>query len=65
MTTASFDIFIIEPDESPLWIEAVSTLAEAESRVQALATPPLTRYLIFDQKTGHRHTVDTATLDRV
>jgi hypothetical protein len=43
----------------------VSTLAEAESRVQALATPPLTRYLIFDQKTGHRHTVDTATLDRV
>ena len=55
----SFNIFRMDNDDSPLWIEAAPTLEEAERRVKELATSAHTRYLVFDQKTGDKRIIDT------
>jgi hypothetical protein len=55
-----FDIFLIESDENPRWLEAVPTLAEAKRRARELATPTCLRCLILDQHTGQKHIVDIA-----
>jgi CheY-like chemotaxis protein len=57
----AFDIFLIDPNENPCWLEAVGTLAEAERRARALLTPACPRCLILDQHTGQKHIVDRAT----
>ncbi len=57
--TLGFDIFLLESEEHPQWLEAVGTLAEAEGRARELATATHTRYLIFDQRTQQKHIVDT------
>jgi hypothetical protein len=59
--TPTFDIFLIESEDNPKWLEAVSTLAEAERRTRELAKTTSTRYLIFDQRTQQKHVVDTLT----
>jgi hypothetical protein len=57
--TPAFDIFRLESEENPQWLEAVATLVEAEKRARELATTTRARYLIFDQKTQQKHIVDT------
>lgn len=57
----AFDIFLIELEENPQWLEAVSTFAEAERRARELAKTMRTLYLIFDQKTQQKHIVNTMT----
>jgi hypothetical protein len=59
--TPTFDIFLIESEESPQWLEAVSTFADAERRARELATTTCARYLIFDQRTQQKHIVDAVT----
>jgi|HubBroStandDraft_6_1064221.scaffolds.fasta_scaffold3382868_1 hypothetical protein len=61
MMTPAFDIFLIESEEVPQWLEAVSTFAEAERRAREFAKMTRTLYLIFDQKTQQKHIVDTLT----
>jgi hypothetical protein len=57
--TPAFDIFRLESEEDPQWLEAAATLAEAEKRARELATTARARYLIFDQRTQQKHIVDT------
>jgi hypothetical protein len=57
----AFDIFLIDSDEHPRWIEAARTLAEAQRRARELATSTCPRCLILDQHTGEKHIVDMAT----
>ena len=56
----AFDIFLIESDENPRWLEAVPTLAEAQRRARELAAQACLRCLILDQQTGQKHIVDKA-----
>jgi hypothetical protein len=57
----AFDIFLIESEENPQWLGAVSTFAEAERRARELAKMTSTRYLIFDQSTQQKHILYTLT----
>jgi hypothetical protein len=57
--TPTFDIFLIESEDNPKWLEAVSTFAEAERRTRELVKTTSTRYVIFDQRTQQKHVVDT------
>jgi hypothetical protein len=58
---AAFDIFLLDSDEHPQWLEAARTFAEAEKRARELATPTFPRCLILDQRTGQKHIVDMGT----
>jgi hypothetical protein len=57
--TPAFDIFQLESEENPQWLEAAPTLADAEKRARELATATRARYLIFDHRTQQKHIVDT------
>jgi hypothetical protein len=64
--TPAFDIFLMESEEHPRWLEAVATFAEAERRACDLAKTTHSRYLIFNQRTQQKHIVETMTSeDRV
>lgn len=49
---AMFDIFATLPDGSPLWLEAVEGLAEAQDRLTGLMEARPGRYFIYSERTG-------------
>jgi hypothetical protein len=51
-----FDIFRVETT-GVLWLEAVASLDEAETRVKQLSKGNPTEFLILDQRTGSRHLI--------
>jgi hypothetical protein len=58
MTIPTFDIFFVDSDGNPHWLEAVATLAEAERRARELATATYPCCFILDQRTRQKHLVD-------
>jgi hypothetical protein len=59
MTIPAFDIFPIDSDENPRWLEAVRTLAEAERRARELATPTYARCLILTSRRAKSTTISS------
>jgi hypothetical protein len=59
MTVPHLDIFLIESEATPLWMEAVPTFEEAERRARELVTAAHPRCLIYDQSTAKKHIVET------
>jgi hypothetical protein len=49
-----FDIFRVESDNQPVWVEAAPTLEDAQSRAEKLALSLKTEVWIFSQRTGNK-----------
>jgi hypothetical protein len=50
----AFDIFRIEQERAPMWVEAASSFDEAKDRVRQMSEGRSGEYFIFDQTTGHK-----------
>ena len=61
MVTDSFDIFKLTGTAEPRWIEAVATLLQARTRVDALIEHQQSEYLIFNQSNGEEILVTCRT----
>jgi hypothetical protein len=58
-----FDIFQTATDGTVRWLEAAATLQDATVRVQILARPQPSEYLIFNQKTGRKFVIKLDGMD--
>ena len=52
--TAFFDIFQADTTGTVLWLGATASLDEAKTRAQELAARAPGKYLVLDQRTGHK-----------
>ena len=52
----SFDIFQVEAD-GVVWRGAAATFEEANRRIQELASASPTDYIVWNRRTGDKHTV--------
>ena len=57
-TQAAFDILQLKNVNEVYWIQAVSTFAEARTRVNELMANSPSKYLIYDQLNGERLLVE-------
>jgi hypothetical protein len=58
-----FDIFELDTKDAPLWLGAAATLAEAHATIRRHGADSSARYLVIDQKTGDKITVDHAGVE--
>jgi hypothetical protein len=58
--TAAFDIFQIEPEGTVCWLGAAETLEEAKARILQLSASGRVGFVIMDQNTGNKLTVEIA-----
>jgi hypothetical protein len=49
-----FDIFRIDSEGQPVWVEAAETLSDARLRVNTLRRVKRSDYVIYSQRTGHK-----------
>jgi len=61
--TASFDIFQEDTVGTVLWLGSTASLDDAKARAQELALRSPGKYLVLDQRTGHRLVIDSNRAD--
>ena len=62
--TASFDIFQEDAGGTVLWLGTTASLDDAKARAQELASRAPGKYLVLDQRTGHKLVVDSSGADQ-
>jgi hypothetical protein len=57
-----FDIFEVDIKDAVRWLGAAATLAEAQATIRRQGLDISARYIVVDQKTGQKISVDRAGL---
>jgi hypothetical protein len=57
-----FDIFEVDTKEAVRWLGAAATLTEAQATIRRHGVDLSARYVVVDQKTGKKVTMDPAGL---